>query len=460
MPPRMPGHTASPPHDAQQSRLVMRVAFVAALGAAAVWVSNQYQNLGTQWDLVCLPIVALSCLMTGLVLMRRPQWLTPASATTLVVTSAYLQGVLYLDTQTQTLTDIYAVASISQVMPLLYVVAYVSLRQGAAWFSWAHYAGVLLQYIWLANAPVPDGGWGEMHIVTRNTLFAAVLAQPACILALNFIVQLRDRLHAAQREAFQSKERFLAMLSHEIRTPLQAMLASIDLLSLKVHNPPERRAVDRIRNAASQLDTHLRDLTEYTRLENPAWQLHTDTVNVATLLHEVAEHFQAQAHARGLALITEITPADEAALAATRTDARRLRQVLLNLVSNAIKYTPAGSVTLRAQRADADVLSSSLVPIRPPANAAPAAAGPVSTTGTVLLEVIDTGIGIPAAEVQRIFEPYIRLEDRRTAGQEGSGLGLAIVQRLVERLGGQLQVSSQPDQGSRFSVTLPLQHGA
>jgi signal transduction histidine kinase len=209
------------------------------------------------------------------------------------------------------------------------------------------------------------------------------------------------------------------------------MLGSIDLLALKANSPPEHRAVGRIRHAASQLDTHLRDVTEYTRLENPAWRLQRQAVDVVALVREVCEHYQAQARNKGLELDCDVPMMPDPALARVMTDSARVRQILDNLIGNALKYTTAGCVTVRAQ-------------LNPEQNG-------------VQLEVQDTGIGIPEQDRARIFEPYVRLEDRRAGSAEGSGLGLAIVRRLVDRLGGALHLRSVLGQGSCFTVVLPLQ---
>ena len=261
--------------------------------------------------------------------------------------------------------------------------------------------------------------------------FVLLLTHPCYILALQYITTLRGRLRESGREAHADKERFLAMLSHEIRSPLQAMLGSIDLLGLKVQGAPERRAVDRLRQSAAQLDAHLRDVTEYTRLENPSWPLHIDTIDLVALVRDVCDTYQHQAIVKGLRISCQMPSDHDSSLLAVRTDARRVRQILSNLITNAIKYTPQGHVSVQVS--------------------------PLPSTDSFLMTVSDTGIGIPSQEQTRIFEPYVRLEDRRTEGAEGSGLGLAVVQRLVDRLGGTLQLSSQLDTGSTFKVTLPMQ---
>ena len=128
-------------------------------------------------------------------------------------------------------------------------------------------------------------------------------------------------------------------------------------------------------------------------------------------------------------LTCELPPSDSLSLQDIWTDAARVRQILNNLIANALKYTPSGSITVRASRS--------------------------AETGGAQLEVVDTGIGIPPEHQERIFEPYVRLEDASIPRAEGSGLGLAVVKRLADRLGASLRLQSQPGQGCHFTVTLP-----
>jgi two-component system sensor histidine kinase EvgS len=220
------------------------------------------------------------------------------------------------------------------------------------------------------------------------------------------------------------------------------MLGSIDLLALKARSGSEKRAVDRLRDSATQLEAHLRDVTEYTRLENPAWVLHEEPVDLLALSQDLCEEMRAQAESRGLKLMLEIDDPmaaqvqsqDQASPSWTtvHTDARRLRQVLANLLNNAIKYTPDGQVVLRLR-------------------------APLKGGQALAIEVEDTGIGIAPEVLPSIFQPYVRLEDPRVAQEEGSGLGLALVRLLTDRLGLILTVDSQPDRGSIFRLSWP--HG-
>jgi signal transduction histidine kinase len=417
-----------------QLRLVFWVCVLSSVSSLALWYFDHQQGMVTRWDAIGTPIMSAVYALAAAGLHWRPSRLNLIMTSALLVTSIYYLGTFYVAANDQSSTGLYSMASNSQYMPLYYVGAFIALQRGAALICWVHYAGLVGLYLYQYGLQATEANL-HAHLWT-----AVLSAHPGYIVALHYITALKGRLQAAEFETQRSKERFLAMLSHEIRTPLQAVLGSIDLLALKAHSPPEQRAVHRIRHAAAQLDTHLRDVTEYTRMDNPSWQLQTAEVNLPALVREVCEGYQAQAAAKGLQLACEIAPADDAALQHVQSDAQRLRQVLVNLISNALKYTPQGSVSV----------SLSL------SGGAEGGAHP-NTAPQLCLAVSDTGIGIPPPERERIFEPYVRLEDRRTAGQEGSGLGLAVVRRLVDRLGGQLQLDTELNQGSCFRVTLPLQ---
>lgn len=408
------------------------VSLLAAIGALVIWLTDRQQGLATTWDQWTIPILAGLYFGVSVLHVVKPcfvAWVLPGA---LIATSLYLLVAMYLAVDGQSLQKLYAVTSLSQLLPVFYVVAFVAWPRGGAWISGLTYAGLLTQYLFGLQAPMPAGGWSDTHLVTQKTLLASVLIHPACILTLGFIVHLRGQLSTSQQEAFKSKERSLAMLSHEIRTPLQAMLGSIDLLALKLNGSAETRALDRLRSSATQLTAHLRDVTEFTRLEDPALRLQVTTFDLTQLLRDLREEWVEQAQAKGLTLAIDIAPSDQVALQTARADATRVRQILGNLISNALKYTLVGGVTLHASL------------IRQPRGR------------RMVVTVEDSGVGIAPQHLQSIFQPYVRLEQANALRVDGTGLGLAVVQRLVDRLGGRLQVDSHPDRGSRFTVELPM----
>lgn len=408
------------------------VALLAAIGTLVIWLTDRQQGLVTTWDQWTIPMLSALYFGIGVLHVVKPRCMPLALPPTLVATSVYLLVAIHLAMEGQSLPKLYAVTSLAQMLPVFYVVAFVAWPRGGAWISGLTYAGLVVQYLMGLQAPMPIGGWSDVHLVTQKTMLASVVIQPACILALSFIVHLRGQLSTSQQEAFKGKERFLAMLSHEIRTPLQAMLGTIDLLALKLNGSAEARALDRLRNSATQLDTHLRDVTEFTRLEDPALRIQADTFDLVQLLNDLRDDWIGRAQAKGLTLSIDIAPGDQAALQAVTSDATRVRQIVCNLISNALKYTLVGGVTVHAS------LSRQ----------------PRARGMTIVVE--DSGVGIAAQNLEAIFQPYVRLEDARALRVDGTGLGLAVVQRLVDRLGGRLHVDSHPDRGSRFTVELPM----
>jgi signal transduction histidine kinase len=424
---RGPVHASASPLN--EARLMSWVAALAACAAWACWFIDGNAHLNTAWEDRGVPLMCAVYAVASVLLRVRPQWLDAIVGAGLGASGVYILGCLWVANLDTTPTGLYSLTSNAQFIPLIYIVAYVSMRRGATRLCWAHYLGLVGLYLYLYgpwNAPVTHPG----AIINGHATFVLLVTHPCYIVSLHYITTLKGRLRATEREAHDSKERFLAMLSHEIRTPLQTMLGSIDLLALKTHGGPERRAIDRLRQAASQLETHLRDLTEFTRLENPDWPLQTADTDVGREVQDACEALVPQAQSRGLQLNCHISPEDRQALSQVHTSGPRVRQIVTNLLSNALKYTIEGQV---------DVSLSV----------------PSDAPGHLRIEVRDTGIGIPAQARQKVFDAYVRLEDQRTRDMDGSGLGLAVVRRLVERMGGQIALRSEPDQGSCFTVDLP-----
>lgn len=228
--------------------------------------------------------------------------------------------------------------------------------------------------------------------------------------------------------ASQVKTTFLGMISHELRTPLSTIHLNLQLLLRDRQHPlpePLLPRVERLRNAARQMGTLVESLLEYTRLDSGRLQLQPQTVDLGQLARDTVEEFRPQAAGQspGLAL-----QAPEGS-AVAHTDPRLLKVVLSNLLANALKFTREGRIAVHV-RADAR---------------------------QALLEVEDSGIGIAAEDLDRIFLPFESLEPLHRKTVPGVGLGLSLVQHIVHALGGDIHVRSQPGVGSVFSVVLPAQ---
>ncbi len=430
-----------PTHDPHQTRVLFWIAACAAVGASAVYGYSLYANLNTTWDFYGVPVLIAAFAGSAVALHWWPQWTQRTALFCLGTASVYWLGSTASAAYQAGPLGWLSLTSVSQFAPLLYVAAFITLNRGAPLLSWLHYLGLVLLFVVVVHSP-----WRahEPDHVTYTWWLSVLLAFPCYIVGLQYISLLRERILASERAHQEAKESFLAMLSHEIRTPLQSMLGSIDLLAIKVRSDAEHRAVARLRESAAQLDAHLRDVTEFTRLESPAWRMREDQVNLLILCRDVVDALQTQAHSRQISLRLlwraqpeaqdDEPPARTPDWARIVTDEVRLKQVLNNLLSNALKYTLEGSVTLT---------------VIGPGQAQGRAAG-------LSLEVRDTGIGMPPESLPLIFQPYVRLEDSRVRREEGTGLGLAVVQLLTHRLGLKLSVESQPDQGTTFLLRWPV----
>ncbi len=232
---------------------------------------------------------------------------------------------------------------------------------------------------------------------------------------------------AVAEAANRAKTVFLSRMSHELRTPLNAVLGFTQLMEVDLAEPPtatQKRRLALVRQSGEHLLQMIGDLLDLTRIEAGGMALQTEATALAPLAEECVAMLQGQAAAANVTLVLQPPAAAVQVLA----DATRLRQVLLNLVGNAIKYNrPGGRAELRWH----------------------AAAGAV-----VLLQVADTGVGIDPEDLPRVFEPFYRSARLRDS-VDGTGIGLSVTQALVSLMGGQIAVESQPGQGTVFTLSLP-----
>jgi PAS domain S-box-containing protein len=251
----------------------------------------------------------------------------------------------------------------------------------------------------------------------------------------------------AAETANQAKSIFLANMSHELRTPLNAILGFSQLMgrdqALSTQHLEELKIINR---SGEHLLTLINDILEMSKIEAGQATLNPAQFDLAQLLNSLVDMLRLKAESKGLSLSLAIAPDLPQYIC---TDGHKLRQVLLNLLSNALKFTQAGYVTLRVVPAD-------LADLPPTSRQSQNLTTDASTLVALRFEIEDSGAGIAAEELDLLFEPFAQTASGRLS-QEGTGLGLPISYQFVQLMGGDLTVSSQPDVGSTFAFTIPVQ---
>jgi signal transduction histidine kinase/CheY-like chemotaxis protein/HPt (histidine-containing phosphotransfer) domain-containing protein len=240
-----------------------------------------------------------------------------------------------------------------------------------------------------------------------------------------------EKMAQEAEAASKAKSRFLANMSHEIRTPVNGIIGCAELM-LKSDDPEHSRSLARIcLNESEHLLNLINNVLDYSKIEAGKIELEQAPILLEELLQSVVDGLKIQAQAKGIELVLKITGDVGPAVIG---DALRLRQVLINLVNNAIKFTHQGSVTLQLEEA----------------------AGSEPGSQTLQFSVIDTGIGIPRHRQDAIFKRFTQVDQSTTRRYGGTGLGTAIAYQLVALMGGELKINSAPDRGSTFSFTINL----
>src|SRR6187455_289178 len=235
---------------------------------------------------------------------------------------------------------------------------------------------------------------------------------------------------AMAETASLAKSDFLASMSHEIRTPMNAIVGIADLLAKTPLTEEQDKYVQIFRRAGDNLLNLINDILDLSKVEASQLELERTGFSLTDLLEKVREMVAARAHEKGLPMVYEIAPNVPNDLVG---DPTRLRQVLLNLLGNAIKFTESGEVALR---------------VAPDADS--------SARGALRFTISDTGIGIPGEKLGAVFERFTQADSSTTRRFGGSGLGLTISKRLVELMGGRIWVESGVGEGSVFSFAVPL----
>ena len=262
-----------------------------------------------------------------------------------------------------------------------------------------------------------------------------------------------ERLYQEVARSNRMKSEFLANVSHELRTPLNAIVGFVEMLREGVYGqlaPRQALPVERIAASATHLRQLVDRLLDIAKIAAGRIDIHEELLVLRPFVLNVASEMESLISERGLALSVGVS----SSLPRIRTDQTQLRQILINMIGNAVKYTPSGNIQVRAR-----LVGHDLPPVQPEPGEQEGGPPPDPSRRWVAIQVSDTGIGIATPDLERIFDEFeqVNAGARTDSVSRGTGLGLAISRRLARLLGGDLTVISEPGKGSTFTLWLPIE---
>jgi PAS domain S-box-containing protein len=305
--------------------------------------------------------------------------------------------------------------------------AYLELIDGAVPF--ANGSTIGFQILRKGGAPISVEG---RPTLTRDARSGSLISVSDVLRDVSQRRSFEAELHAARagaEAASAAKSEFLATMSHEVRTPLNGVMGMAQVMALDELSPAQRERLDVIQQSGRSLLAILNDILDLSKIEAGKLELERSEFDLEEIVQGASRALLGTAQSKGVSLEVTIAPD---ALGSYVGDPTRIRQIISNLLSNALKFTDEGSVAVRVTR----------------------------SPGGVQIDVADTGIGIDAAKIATLFERFVQADSTTTRRYGGTGLGLAICAELAHAMGAQIRVESRPGAGSTFSLDLPLRRVA